>query len=128
MKSAMLRWCLLAVAGTLLVALLAGCAVTTSDLEGLTPREKVYVLKKDYASKLDVVLDYARQPECNSQRVVACSDKVIVRALHRAAVTADIALDIALTSMNTADIEMARAAYRALVNELVRLQLIEVTK
>ena len=124
----MFRWCLLAVTAAALVAVLAGCAVTVEDLDGLTAREKVYILKKDYVSKLDVVLEYARQPACYRQRVVGCSDQVVVRALYRAALAADRALDLALLTMGAGDIETARVAYQALVNELVRAHLVEVIR
>ncbi len=109
-----------------LALLLGGCAIGPDDLAGLTPREQIYILKKDYEAKLDVVLSYARQPPCDRLRVVGCSDREIVVVLYRVAEAADRALDLALTLGSPAEIETARMAYQALVNELVRLELIEV--
>ncbi len=118
---------------TLLAILLAlglgGCAITPADLEPLTPTERVYVLKKDFDKKLDVVLRYAKQPPCSAVRIVACSDEEVVKALYTLTTNVDTALDLAaLNHLDTVVFAEAHLAYTTLVNELLRRQLIEVTQ
>ncbi len=108
---------------------LGACALTPADLEGLTPTEKVYVLKQDFDKKLDVVLRYSKQPPCDGVvYIVGCSDGEVVKALYTLALQVDLALDIAAQRLDGTQLELARTAYTALVNELLRRQMIEVAQ
>ncbi len=114
--------------GFLVTLALTACTITPADLEPLTPTERVYVLKQDFNKKLDVVLRYANQPPCSEVRVVACSDKEVVKTLYILTTNVDTALDLAGLDLDTAGLGVARTAYTTLVNELLRRQLIEVTQ
>ncbi len=119
-----MRWLALALALTL-----SACVITPADLEGLTPTEKVYVLKQDFNKKLDAVLRYANQPPCDGVvYIVACSDAAVVDALYALALQVDFALDLAMERLDETKLELARTAYTKLVNELLRRQLIEVAQ
>ncbi len=122
-----MRWLRLYIP-TFLALALSACVLTPADLEGLTPTEKVYVLKQDFSNKLDVVLRYANQPPCSAVRIVACSDDAVVDALYALALQVDLALDLAGERLDDTQLELARFAYTNLVNELLRRQLIEVTQ
>ncbi len=111
-----------------LALVLGACVITPADLEGLTPTEKVYVLKQDFDKKLDAVLRYANQPPCSAVRIVGCSDDEVVDMLYALALQVDFALDLALEQLDGTKLELARTAYTNLVNELLRRQLIEVAQ
>lgn len=111
-----------------LLLLLGACVITPSDLEGLTPTEKVYVLKQDFSNKLDVVLRYANQPPCSEVRIVACSDAEVIGFLNTLAVQVDIALDLAALNLEEGQIRTAHTLYGNLVNELARRKLLEVSQ
>lgn len=78
------------VALVFLVATLAGCASTQSDL---TPAQRVYALQSELDAVLNEVETYAAQPECSEAVAVACHDPDVLAALVDAAGDADTALD-----------------------------------
>lgn len=112
---------------------LAACsnAVTDADLEGLTPTEKVYVLKVDFKDKLSLVKRYAAQPPCSDTVVVGCADQQVLAALFDIAQEVDAALDTAeIAAANGEDpalqVALARAGYNRLVNQLIVQKLLTV--
>ena len=62
------------------VLLVVACASTMPDL---TPEQRVFAIKSEYDIVLGTVVEYAEQPACTTDIVVACSDpEIVAKALE----------------------------------------------
>jgi len=77
------------------VAILSGCAGTT------TPQQGVYSAKTQYAAALTIAVSYKRLPVCSATVKLPCSDPKIVAQLQKADNVAAASLDAAENAVRT---------------------------